>query len=1089
MSDEKAETNNSEQPIPMPLTLPVVGSLFALDLSAPGESVIGLYKKYNEIYHLKLKDPFTVVCTQKLINEVCDDNRFRKSATAAAFVNLRPIAGDGLFTAESDSAVWAAAHRILMPVFGPVGVANMHPAMLDIALQLTAKLERIDSGRREWLVAEEMTRLTIDTIALCAFNYRLNSFYSEQMPQYANAMFGALQEAMAATSRPAILDMFMSHAQVETDCSFMNSFCDSIIVERKAQYAECGITPEPSRDLLDRMLLSSDPVTGAQLSAENVRFQLNTFLVAGHETTSALLSFALYFLARSPQVLHNCEVEIEQKLQGRVPSHAEVKSIGTVQRVLNETLRLQPPVGIIAREVKPPATEATLANGKYRIANRVGVNIFALQRDPAVWGERADEFLPDVHFADGVERPPNSFKAFGTGMRACIGSIFAMDEAALALTLLIQRFQFIHDPNYELKVINTLTRKPAGFKLRFKLKPAVNRAPLVAAPSAAKSAEPAAVAAVAKVTENVVHVLYGSNSGTCESFARATATAIERRGVPAQVRTLDAAIDLFSTPQSKATNAIVVVPSYEGQPPDNARKFVAWISEAASSVPNAAAPLSFAVFGVGHRDWKSTFMRIPRLVDEALERIGGKRMLPLGAADVSVDAFGAFDAWLVQLWDPLLGTVLGKDAAELASKLARATSTRIEPTQSALVVDVVDEAQRRTALLQQADLVPVVVIDNVELCGKPRDAADEQALKCHSVRHVKLQLPADTTFQCGNYVAVLPISPYTLVQRALTRFGFTSATVVIVRARSSSDQARAMLPIGEPVLATVLLEQYVELTLPATRAHVELLVAHTTDATSKAELQHIVDDFANERSKRKTLLELLEAHPRCAIDFGSFVDVLPAIRPRLYSISSSPRAAPHQCTLTVDVLDERLGAASQFLSHARQGDKVRIAVRPSHAFVVPNDDVPLLMISAGSGIAPFRGFVQHRALAPGNVAEAHLFTGHRHPFIDALYASELDECAQKGAVSIYRAFSRIEGVPKRHVQDELWSAKTLINRLVGSNVHIFVCGSTELARSVRATLVKIVADQRAISEAEAEAVIDALQVAHRYAIDVFSPPN
>lgn len=1073
--------------------MPVVGSLFALDLSSPGESLIGLYKSYNEIYHLQLKDNLTVVCTQKLINEICDDDRFRKSASARALVNLHPIGGDGLFTAASDSAVWAAAHRILMPVFGPVGVANMHPAMLDIALQLTAKLERIDSGRREWVVAEEMTRLTIDTIALCAFNYRLNSFYSERMPQYADAMFGALQEAMSAMSRPAFLNMFMSHAQYEADCTFMNSFCDSIIAERKTQYAECGITPEPSRDLLDRMLLSSDPVTGAQLSAENVRFQLNTFLIAGHETTSALLSFALYYLTRSPQTLHNCEVEIEQKLQGRVPSHAEVKSIGSVQRVLNESLRLQPPVGMIVREVKPPATETTIANGKYRIANRIGLNIMALQRDPAVWGDRAEEFLPDVHFADGVERPPNSFKAFGTGMRACIGSIFAMDEAALALTLLIQRFQFIHDPNYELKVINTLTRKPLGFKLRFKLKPAVNRTPLVAAPPAvgAKSEPAGSAAAVAKVTENVVHVLYGSNSGTCESFARATASAIERRGVPTLVRTLDAAVELFATPQSSATNVVVVVPSYEGQPPDNARKFVAWLSEAGSSVASAVAPLSFAVFGVGHRDWKATYMRIPRLVDEALERIGGKRLLPLGAADVSVDAFGAFDTWLVQLWDPLLGTVLGKDAGALASKLASATSKRIEPTQSALVVDVVDEAQRRTALLQQADLVPVVVIDNFELCGNKRHDTDDEhsAPECHSVRHIKLQLPADMTFQCGNYVAVLPISPYTLVQRALTRFGFTSATVVIVRARSSSEQARAMLPIGEPVLATVLLEQYVELTLPATRAHVELLVAHTADAASKAELQRIVDDFANERSKRKTLLELLEAHPQCAIDFGSFVDVLPAIRPRLYSISSSPRAAPHQCTLTVDVLDGRLGAASQFLSHARQGDKVRIAVRPSHAFVVPSDDVPLLMISAGSGIAPFRGFVQHRALAPGNVAEAHLFTGHRHPYIDALYASELDEWAQKGAVSIYRAFSRIEGVPKRHVQDDLWSAKALVNRLIAGNVHIFVCGSTELARSVRATLVRIVADERAISEADAEAVVDALQVAHRYAIDVFSPPN
>lgn len=1091
MSNESSNQSSSlveEQSIPRPLTLPFVGSALALDLSSPGESVLAMHKDFPEIYQLKLKNTINVCCTQALINEVCDDSRFRKSASAQAFVNLRPIAGDGLFTAESDSAVWAAAHRILMPVFGPVGVANMHPSMLDIALQMVNKLERVDVGRREWVIGEEMTRLTIDTIALCAFNYRLNSFYSEQVPEYASAMFRSLFEAMSKLSRPSIVDslMFQSRWQFEADCAYMNSFCDSIIEERKRQYEECGPTPEPSRDLLDRMLLSSDPVTGAHLSTENVRFQLNTFLVAGHETTSALLSFALYFLTRAPDVLRNCEREIEEKLHGRVPTHAEVKSIGSVQRVLNETMRLQPPVGMIVREVKPPATEAVIGNGKYRVADRIGVNIFALHRDPAVWGDRANEFLPDVHFADGVQRPPNSFKGFGVGMRACIGSIFAIDEAALALTLLIQRFQFIHDPNYELKVVNTLTRKPIGFKLRFKLKPAINRTPLVAAPTTAAPAAAAAAsepAAISKVTNNVVHVVYGSNSGTCESFARATGAAIERRGVPAIVRTLDAAVELFATPQTTPITAIVVVPSYEGQPPDNAKKFAAWIQQA-TSVGSASAPLQFAVFGVGHRDWTATYMRIPRLVDAALERLGGKRVAPLAEADVAVDAFGAYDAWLAKLWTPLLTAVLGEDADKV---LSRGASARVELAQSALVVDVVDAAERRTALLQQVDLVPAVVIDNVELCG----AACEEAasVKRRSVRHVALQLPAETTFACGNYVAVLPISPYSLVQRALTRFGFNSATVVVVRARSSGEQARAMLPVGEPVLATVLLEQFVELTLPATRAHIEMLVAHTSDAATKAELQRIVNNFANERGKRLTLLELLEEHPRCTVDFGSFIDVLPAIRPRLYSISSSPRAAPHQCTLTVDVLDERIGAASQFLSHARQGDLVRVAVRPSHAFVAPADDVPILMIAAGSGIAPFRGFVQHRALAPGNVAEAHLFAGHRHPLVDALYANEFEDWAHKGAVTIHRAFSRIDGQPSRHVQDELWNARDLVDRLIAANAHVFVCGSTELARSVREMMVKIVAEKRGIPDAEATAVIEALQVAHRYAIDVFSPPN
>jgi cytochrome P450/NADPH-cytochrome P450 reductase len=1081
MTSEAPSELPSEVPIPQPLVLPFVGNLLSLDLSSPGESLATLYKQYGEIYRLTLSDTaVTIVASQRLISELCDEERFRKCHTAPALSNLRPLAGDALFTAESGSAVWWTAHRILVPVFGPIGVAAMFPRMLDIALQMVDKFDRL-GPTRDWLVDKEMTKLTIDTIGLTAFSYRLNSFYSDTVPKYAESMMGALTEAMSRLARPRIVDsvMFQTRWKFEADVAYMNSFCDTIIEERKRAYAAEGEPAEASRDLLDRMLLSADPVTQQRLTIENVRFQLNTFLVAGHETTSALLTFALYFLTRNHAVLQACEREIDEKLQGRVPTYAELKSIQSIQRVLNESLRLQPPVPIIVRE--PLARDAPLLGGKYRVpaGDRIALNIMALQRDPAVWGDRADEFLPDVHFAEGVQRPPHSFKAFGTGARACIGSLFALDEAALALVLLMQRFEFVHDPAYELRIFNSLTRKPVDFKLRFKRKAAVvGRSPAAHAPTATATTTAAADAAAAPpaVHGKPVHVLYGSNSGTCESFARAAAAAMQRRGVPATVSTLDAAVDVLAAQRDAIV--VIVVSSYEGLPPSNAAKAFAWVEQASA----VGAGLQFAVLGVGHRDWKASFMRVPLKFDAELARLGGRRLLPLGAADVAVDAFGAFDGWLAQLWAPLLSASLG-DAAQRPTS---APSVRVERS-SALRVDVVDQAQRRTALLQQSDLVPAIVVGNAELCGTVRD----EEMPHHSVHHVVLQLPATQAFECGNYVAVLPVSPFALVQRALTRFGFSSETVVVVHATSSGEQARAMLPIGEPLRATVLLEQYVELTLPATRAQVELLAAHAGDAESKAALQAILDNFASERSKRTTLLELLEQFQRVAVDFGAFIDALPAIRPRLYSISSSPRSDPAQVSLTVDVLDRRIGAASTFLAHARQGDQVRVAVRASHSFVAPADEAPLLMIACGSGIAPFRGFVQHRALAPAGTAvgEAHLFVGHRHPQVDALYADELHEWQSKGVVSVHRAFSRIAGSRSKHVQDELWHERELVNRLLlAGTAHVFVCGSTELAGSVRQTLARIIAEQRNVSQEDADRAIADLQIAHRYAIDVFSPP-
>ena len=135
-------------------------------------------------------------------------------------------------------------------------------------------------------------------------------------------------------------------------------------------------------------------------------------------------------------VLRKCEQEIDEKLQGRVPTHADIKSLGSVQRVLKETLRLNPPVAFVARtDAQKEPGQTIMANGKYRFerGQRFLLNIYGVQRDPAVW-ERPDEFAPDIHLAEGRVQAPDSFKAFGTGMRACIGSIFALDEAALALT-------------------------------------------------------------------------------------------------------------------------------------------------------------------------------------------------------------------------------------------------------------------------------------------------------------------------------------------------------------------------------------------------------------------------------------------------------------------------------------------------------------------------------------------------------------------------------------------------------------------------------------------------------------------------------
>lgn len=173
-----------------------------------------------------------------------------------------------------------------------------HSMMLDIATQLIQKWSRLNPNE-EIDVADDMTRLTLDTIGLCGFNYRFNSFYRDSQHPFITSMLRALKEAMNQSKRLGLQDKMMvkTKLQFQKDIEVMNSLVDRMIAERKAN------PDENIKDLLSLMLYAKDPVTGETLDDENIRYQIITFLIAGHETTSGLLSFAIYCLLTHPEKL------------------------------------------------------------------------------------------------------------------------------------------------------------------------------------------------------------------------------------------------------------------------------------------------------------------------------------------------------------------------------------------------------------------------------------------------------------------------------------------------------------------------------------------------------------------------------------------------------------------------------------------------------------------------------------------------------------------------------------------------------------------------------------------------------------------
>lgn len=230
------------------------------------------------------------------------------------------------------------------------------------------------------------------------------------------------------------------------------------------------------------------------------------------------------------------------------------------------------------------------------------------------------------------------------------------------------------------------------------------------------------------------------------------------------------------------------------------------------------------------------------------------------------------------------------------------------------------------------------------------------------------------------------------------------------------------LPVDKPVSLSEVLGGYVELSQPATTRDLRALIEFSTTDTTRTALSELTAAYSEKvLAKRLSVLDVLEIYKDINISLSQFFSMLPSMRVRQYSISSSPLWNPEHVTLTVSVVeapaisgrqDEFLGVASTFLANLRPGDRVQMAVRPSNAaFHPPADPLsPLVMFCAGSGLAPMRGFIQERAAQKQSgreVGKALLFFGCRSPEEDFLYCdSDLADWIKLGVVDVRPAFSR-----------------------------------------------------------------------------------
>ncbi|PSR76254.1 cytochrome P450 [Coniella lustricola] len=1062
--------NGPGDPIPQPPEHWIGGNTSDVDPSFFVSSVWSLAATYGPIFRLRLWNrSLLVVSSRELVDEVCDEKRFEKIPTGN-LTTLRKLLGSGLFTAFTDEHEWYLAHRILMPAMGPVAVRRMFDQMVDCVSQMILKWDRLGPDH---VISgpDDFSRLTFEVIGLTAMNHRFNCFYAEEMPKFCVAMADALIEAGKMANRMALENTLrvFSHRKFHEDVKYMKGVADHIIADRKAN-------PRPDlQDLLNTMLYGKDPVSGEQMTDELIQNELITFLIAGHETTSGTMNFMLLNMLQNPHVLRKCQQEVDEVVGDSVLSLEHLPKLTYVWATLRETLRYLGPIGGFQRHSK----RDTVLGGRYKIHPNevILINLRGLHHNTASYGPDANVFRPERFLNGGWESlPPNAWKPFGTGARGCPGRAIAEQEMIIAWALMLQRFNFeLADPSYKLKIKATLTMKPDNFNFKARHRPGKDR--MVGLPGGSKVAPAAsrtrrrkdsAVLVPESADLKPLALYYGGNTGTCKAYAEDMQTVAPNFGfdVPNGVCSLDEAVENLPTDKP----VLIFAASYEGQPADNAKMFVAWLEGLAKTGnSDALTGVNFAIFGAGNSSWSSTFHRIPKLVEELMVKLGAKQILPPGLVDVSEDVLGPYEGWKDDLF-PVMRELSGATA---------------EVKMEALTVDVVQpEAPQKLA---GQDMKAGLVLVNKEIapCGPG-------PLK----KHMEVLLPPGTTYSGGDYLVVLPFNPRSNIRRVMNRFGLHADDLLEV---SGTNKEFLRGYDHSHITALELIGARVELATPASQRQVAMLAEKVP---SNEKLKALAQDETTYREvvleKRMSVLDLLDDFADCKLSLAEYVAMLQPLTARQYSISSSPLAyAPVMnpgvfggsnrvdqaddsntsltCSITYDVLVDapalsghgRMfnGVASSYLSNLPAGSLLRCTVRPTNAkFHLPHDPkTPVIMIASGTGIAPMRAFIQERAAIAGArgasaLGPAVLYYGCRDFERDFLYHDELVAWEAKGVVKVQAAFSKVAppGVKTGHIDQVIWEQREEVKKLFVAGAKILVCGSARrLGQSIHDVCIRI----------------------------------
>ncbi len=560
--------------------------------------------------------------------------------------------------------------------------------------------------------------------------------------------------------------------------------------------------------------------------------------------------------------------------------------------------------------------------------------------------------------------------------------------------------------------------------------------------TAGGASAPTASSAPAAVTPELT-VLYGTESGNSETLADLTVKAAKASGFKAKVANM---ADLKVATLKDIENLLVIVSTWgEGDPPETAANFYeAFMSDKAPKLENTR----FSVLGLGDTSYED-FCKMGKDFDIRLEALGAKRVYDRVDADVDYDDDFA-------KWHQGALTALEAEAKPVAS------ATMATPAAPATTAEAVKYSRKNP--------YPAELLERVMLNGE--GSAKETI-------HLEFNLEGSgLTYEAGDALAVIPHNAEDVVDDIIATTKLEPEAPVLIKEQDYTLRDALTSQLDITAISLPVLKRYNEI---AKNAQLEKML----DPANKTELQSYL--YGRE------IIDVLHDFPAKKITADALVGIMRKLPPRLYSIASSPKAHPGEVHLTVGVVRydahgrNRNGVCSTYLAERLEtGGKAEVFITPNKHFKVPADgETPMIMVGPGTGIAPFRAFVEERK-ETGAKGKNWLIFGDQHYLTDFLYQTEWQDHLANGILTkLDVAFSR-DQKEKVYVQDSMRKKSKELYAWLEQGASFYVCGdASRMATDVDVALHDIIEQEGGLSKDDAATYVKKLKDDKRYLRDVY----